>query len=325
MPLMLTRSDLRPLAADDEALDGAIDAVEALLVRTHAADPGEAIFAGLALPNGDEFAANFGVGASDGASLRLFPRRLHGRRRNAWVGIQIGGATGEIESLIALDDLNDLRTSVPAAVGVRHLGPAGATTLAILGSAGQAHSQARTLARVMPDLTTIRVWSPTRENRERFADDLQSSLSVAVSAADTLEAAVDGADVIAAAGRYQPGQPALPDPGLVRPGATFVSMSAAGMNLLSQGAGIVVPTAHRPELIAHGFSSGFLREGPPPSPPQALQLADVIRGKVQARQSPSQTLVFELAAIYLWDLAIFAWIREWATSRGLGANVEFSD
>lgn len=324
MPLLLTQSDLGPLAADDEALDGAIDAVEASLLRCHTGDRGQAIFAGLGLPNGDELAV--GLAASEsGASLRVFPRLLGGPRRNARVGIEISATTGEIESLIALDDLNDLRTSVPAAVGVRHLAPAGAATLAVLGSGPQARSHARTMARVLPDLTTVKVWSPTKENREAFADEVGASLNIAVTAADTLDAAVSGADVITAAGRYQPGQPAVADPAVVRPGATFISMTAAAMNLLPHGARLVVPTAQRPDLVAHGFSSGFLRQGPPPVPSEALQLADVISGKETARESVSETVVFELGAVYLWDLAILAWIRHWATKRGAGAQISFSD
>ena len=39
MPLLVRRSDLRPLAADDDALDQAIDAVEASLLNSHTGDP----------------------------------------------------------------------------------------------------------------------------------------------------------------------------------------------------------------------------------------------------------------------------------------------
>ncbi len=325
MPLLLTQSDLRPLAGDDDALDEVIDAVEALVLRSHAGDRGESIFAGLELPNGDELASHFVACASGLASLRIFPRQFHGTRRNAWVGIQISGSTGEIESLIALDDLNVLRTSVPAAVGVRHLAPPGAATLAILGSGAQARSHARTLARVMPNLEVVKVWSPTKEHREEFASEIAERLGLRVTATDTINAAIDEADVLTAAGHYAAGQPAIPDPTTVRPGALFVSMTGSGLNLLPLGARIAVPTAQRPESVAHGFSSGFLRQGPQPTPPHALELADVILGKVPARQSPSETLVFELAAPYLWDLPILEWIRNWATSRGLGSNLDFSD
>ncbi|GAA1491604.1 hypothetical protein [Brachybacterium sacelli] len=325
MPLLLTRSDLRPLAADDNALDGAINAVEASLLRSHAGDSGETIFAGLGLPNGDELASQFAACSTDGASLRIFPRKYEGTRRNARIGIQISGVTGEIESVISLDDLNDLRTSVPAAVGVRHLAPEGADTLAVLGSGAQARSHASTLARVMPHLKTVKVWSPTKKNREAFADEITQRLGVTATATDTGDAAVADADVITAAGRYTPGEPALPDPTVVRHGAVFVSMTAAGMNLMPLGARLAVPTAQRPELVAHGFSSGFLRQGPPQTPPDAVELAEVILGNVPARRSQSDTVVFELAAPYLWDLPILAWISDWATRNGIGSITDFSD
>jgi len=325
MPLLLTRSDLRPLAASDQALDQAIDAVEASVVSSHVGDPGESVFAGLALANGDELATNFVASAQGPACLRIFPNRFDGARRNAWVGIQVDGSSGEIDSLIALDDLNVLRTSVPAAVGVRHLAPPGASTLAILGSGTQAHSHARTFARVMPNLKSIQVWSPTAEHRERFAADIAEHTGLEVLACETAEAAVDRADVITAAGRLAGGQPALSDPKSVRSGALFVSMTASGLNLLGLGARMVVPTAERPELIAHGFSSGFLRQAPPPPPPQALQLADVILRNAPPRTSDTETLVYELAGPYLWDIPIFGWIRQWADLRGLGQQINFSD
>ncbi|OZM78953.1 hypothetical protein [Pseudonocardia sp. MH-G8] len=323
MPLLLTRSDLRPLANSDDALDGAIDAVEASLLSSHAGDRGETTFTGLTLPNGDELASQFAASA-EGANLRIFPRTFEGTRRNAWVGMEISGTTGGIESLIALDDLNNLRTSVPAAVGVRHLAREGATTLAILGSGAMAHSHARTIARVMPSLETVRVWSPTPQHREVFAKEIAQRLDLDATAADTIEAAVEAADVITAAGRYRPGQPALPDPTAVRAGTLLVSMTGSGMNLLEGGARLVVPTFQRPELISSGFSSGFLEQGSPAAPANALQLAEVILGNVPELGSGSTTLVYELGAPYLWDMPIFGWIREWARTRGAGSRIDFS-
>ncbi|GAA2637685.1 hypothetical protein GCM10010307_35460 [Streptomyces vastus] len=325
MPLLLSRSDLSPLAADDEALDDVIDAVQESLLRSHAGDRGESVFAGIGLPNGDELASQLAASSSGGASVRLFPRIVRGARRNAWLGIRIDGAAGEIDSLIALDDLNELRTSVPAAVGVRHLAPEQATTLAVLGSGAQASSHVRTFARVMPGLETVRVWSPTKAHREAFAHDVMARLQVRATAEDTVEAAVDGADVITAAGRTAPGEPAIPDPTAVRPGALFVSMTAAGLNLLPLGARLAVPTSQQPELVAHGFSSGFLRGGPPPAPPNAIELAQIIVNHQPARRSAAETMVYELAAPYLWDLPILTWITDWAKRNGVGTNFTFSD
>jgi alanine dehydrogenase len=140
-----------------------------------------------------------------------------------------------------------------------------------------------------------------------------------------MEEALGEADVITATGRYAHGQPAIPDPSLVRAGALFVSMTASGLNLLGHGARIAIPTLQRPQLVAHGFSSGLLRNEPPPFPPGVLELATVIDGSEPARSSETETVVFELAAPYLWDLPIFAWITRWAAERGLGQPYDFSD
>jgi alanine dehydrogenase len=323
MPLLLTRSQLAPLAEDDGALDGALDAVEAALLRSHQEDPGESIFAGLNLANGDEFAVNVGALAHGPASVRLFPKDFRGARTNAWVGVQIDGSRGEIDSLVALDDLNVLRTAVPAALGARHLAAPGATTLAILGSGLQARSQARTFARVLPNLTDLRVWSPTREHREAFGAEIAERTGLSVTCCSSAEDAVAGADVVTAAGRLAGGVPAVV-PASVPAGALVVSLTASGIGLLRLGARLVVPTAKAPELVAHGFSSGFLREKPPPAPPPALQLADVVAGAVPARTAPDQTLVYELAGAYLWDLPILEWITGWAAAHGVGTMIDLS-
>ena len=325
MPLLLSQSELRPLAEDDSALDDAIDAVEVSLMNSHRGDAGSAIFAGLQLSNEDEIGACFVASGAGPASIRIFPNRFAGARRNSWLGICLDGKSGEVVSMIALDDLNVLRTSVPAALGVKYLAPAQATTLTILGSGSQARSHARTFARVMPGLRSIKIWSPTQANREAFAAELAQSPGVSVTAAGTIEEAVSGADVITATGRYEHHQPAVPDPTLVRAGALFVSMTASGLNLLGHGARIAIPTAGRPELVAHGFASGLLRKAPPPFPPGVLELAKVIDGSEPARSSETETLVFELAAPYLWDLPIFDWVTRWAAERGLGQHYDFSD
>ncbi|WP_166973332.1 hypothetical protein [Brevibacterium atlanticum] len=324
MPNLLTRSDLRELSSDIGLLNEAIDRLEGSLIRSHLGDAGETTFTGVKLPNGDELANQF-TSCSTGASLRLFPRVHEGPRQNARLGIRISRETGEVETLICLDDFNELRTAVPAAVGVRHLAPECASRLTVLGSGAQAHSHVRTISQVMPQLEAITVWSPTQSNRERFAEEVGRSLSVPVTAAPTVDAAVDGSDVITAAGRYHPGEPALPRPEAVSPGSLFVTMTGSGMNLLSLGARFVVPTRQHPELIAQGFSSGFLSQAPPTMPSEAVELADVMLDHEPARSSSGQTVVFELGAPYLWDLPILDWINDWAIARELGTSISFSD
>lgn len=67
--------------------------------------------------------------------------------------------------------LTELRTAAVSAVATRALRNAAPKRLAILGSGALARSHALALAAVVP-LADIRVWSPTRANAERCAEDI---------------------------------------------------------------------------------------------------------------------------------------------------------
>jgi hypothetical protein len=116
----------------------------------------------------------------------------------------------------------------------------------------------------------------------------------------------------------------VPDPSVIRPGALLVSMTGSGGNVLQAGARLAVPTAQRPNVVAFGFASGWLSGDRPSLPQDILELGDVIAGRQEPRRSPSETLVFELANPYMWDVPILAWIRAWATKQGLGTDFDFS-
>jgi alanine dehydrogenase len=55
------------------------------------------------------------------------------------------------------------------------------------------------LACIRKSIDKVRVFSPTRENREKFAVEMSAVLGIEVSAADSAAAVVDGADVIVCA------------------------------------------------------------------------------------------------------------------------------
>lgn len=85
--------------------------------------------------------------------------------------------------------LTELRTAAVSAVATRALRDAAPKRLAILGSGALARSHARALAAVVP-LADIRVWSPTRANAERCAEDIGGE------AAPDAESAVRNADLV---------------------------------------------------------------------------------------------------------------------------------
>lgn len=85
--------------------------------------------------------------------------------------------------------LTELRTAAVSAVATRALRNAVPKRLAILGSGALARSHALALATVVP-LADIRVWSPTRANAERCAEDIGGEATASA------EEAVRDADLV---------------------------------------------------------------------------------------------------------------------------------
>jgi alanine dehydrogenase len=101
-------------------------------------------------------------------------------------------------SLIGL--LNDgvlQHTRVGATVGVAcdQLAHGDASTIGILGSGGMARSFARAFALVR-DVESITVYSPTRDHREAYAEEMSEELGVDITAVSSGREAVRGTDVV---------------------------------------------------------------------------------------------------------------------------------
>jgi alanine dehydrogenase len=117
-----------------------------------------------------------------------------------WVGLVLLFSTRTGEPLAIMPDgvMQRLRVAATNALGVKYMAEEDASVYALLGSGWQAGAQAIAVAAVRP-LKEIRVYSPTRDNRERLALELRTSLGIQVTAVDDPRSAVDGADIVGAA------------------------------------------------------------------------------------------------------------------------------
>jgi ornithine cyclodeaminase/alanine dehydrogenase-like protein (mu-crystallin family) len=108
--------------------------------------------------------------------------------------------TETTEPILAMPDgfASKMRVGATNALGAKHMAPEGVRTVGLLGAGRQAGGQAWAFDTVF-DLAEIRVFSPTRENREAFAAEWDERLDASVVAADGGREAVRGADVLACA------------------------------------------------------------------------------------------------------------------------------
>jgi alanine dehydrogenase len=323
MVLLLTRDDLRPLTEDPAHLDGAFQAIEESF-REHLR--GEASLHGvMEVPvTGPQRAIRFLPSASpeNGAGLRLNP--LVGRQDNpdSFVNLYFDGSNGRLVALMAGDDINILRTGVPAGVGARYLAPENPRVLGMLGTGRQSRYQLIAVKHALPSLERVRVFSPTPEHRRQYAEEMTQRIGIPVEAVDDGRSAVEGADVIGVTSNSR--EPAL-HADWVRPGALVISMSAGQLapEVVLQSRVIV---ASKPEVV-EGRREPFrslIADGRWSAEGVAATLAEVMEGQRPGRQSQDETILYEMPGMSVWDIAIMRWAYDWAVANELGSTFHLS-
>jgi alanine dehydrogenase len=104
------------------------------------------------------------------------------------------------EILAIMDDhhISTLRVGATSAVASKHLARKDAKVMGLLGSGEQARTQV-TAHLVVRALTRIKVYSPTKVNRERFAKEMSAQSGIEVVPVNSAEEAVRGSDIVSAA------------------------------------------------------------------------------------------------------------------------------
>ncbi len=115
---------------------------------------------------------------------------------------------GEVLAVLDGQLITDLRTGAASGVMARKVPIAGKVTVGIVGSGNQARTQLESLAAVY-GIESAAVYSPTRANREKYAREMSEKLRIAVTPVDSVEAAVRGRTVVAAASNARGKEPIL--------------------------------------------------------------------------------------------------------------------
>jgi ornithine cyclodeaminase/alanine dehydrogenase-like protein (mu-crystallin family) len=317
--LLLSARDLRPLLDDVSQLEDAFKRIEESVLQQHRGRAGHAAWVDVPLAS-EELLGVYLTANPTAASVRLWDSAVrHQLHPDAQVMLLLEASDARPRALLAGRELNALRTSVPAGVGVKYLAPAGARVLGILGSGEQARAVARSFRHALPDLERIQVWSPTPANRERFAAETSQALGLPVEARPGPIEALAGANVVGLT--TPPGQPEV-DAAWLQPGALLVSLVGVRSPSLLEVARVVVPTSNRPTPLAipARFQAGGGR--PPDTATPPIALADVMLGRAPARDRPDQIVLFSLSAMYAWDAPIMEWAVDWATRHGVGTELD---
>jgi ornithine cyclodeaminase/alanine dehydrogenase-like protein (mu-crystallin family) len=103
---------------------------------------------------------------------------------------------GEPVALINDGYLQHMRVGADSGIGVKHMARQDARVVGMIGSGGMARSHAEAFV-LMRKIERIKVYSPTREHREKYAREVSQRLNVDVVSLDNPREVYRGADIVA--------------------------------------------------------------------------------------------------------------------------------
>lgn len=244
-------------------------------------------------------------------------------------------ATGEPLALINDGILQRMRVGGSAGIAVEHLANPGPNSVGMLGSGNMARSHLEAIA-LARELTNVRVFSPTRANREAFAAEMAANLGIDVESVDSPEAAVGERDIVVTATNSM--VPTL-QPEWISPGSLvlFVTRREVSTELVaaadrvmqlgefSIGPEAQVPGMEFPQSGAGGFVAGSSEERarlPWKHKAEAGQFPsfiDMLAGTTPGRSDPGETIMFiNIGAQGVQFAAVAARAYEIGRQRGMG-------
>ncbi|WP_394825441.1 ornithine cyclodeaminase family protein [Pendulispora albinea] len=226
---------------------------------------------------------------------------------------------------IAIIDGNEVttrRTAAASALAISLLKSVPAHVLTVLGSGVQGMAHIRAIRRVHR-FDQVRIWSPTRANRERAAETLLAELGIDVVAYADAQSAVEGASVIVTCTSSE--EPVLRGDWL-SPGATVLSVGSftetrSEIDTVATGRASVLVVDHVPTEVAHGgLIVSALRRGER-NVEDLVPLSDVVLGRHPGRRHRDEIIVYNSVGVGVQDAAAAWALIDRARQAGRGTRI----
>lgn len=231
------------------------------------------------------------------------------------------------DPLAVLDgaSMNPFKTGATGAVAVDYLAREDAETLAVIGTGPQARGQLHATATVR-EFSKVRVYSPTPENRESFAEEFNEILEGSVAAVSSSEDAVVGADVVITA--TTAADPVF-DGGRLDPGTHVTAMGQYDPTKRELDATTIERATYVPDLRERvtqdaGSFIAALEAGRVSEGHVHAELGDVVAGIEPGRTTADEITVFDSGGTGIETVAAAAMLYERAREHDLGTEISFA-
>ena len=249
--------------------------------------------------------------------------------------------TGEPLAFINDGVLQHARVGGDGGIGVKYMANADAEVVGMLGSGGMAHRNLEAFTRVRK-IKKLQVFSPTKENRERFGREAAETYGIEVKVCDHPEDVYKGANIVAAC--TDSAVPVL-DGTRIETGAHVINIGGAGVpdaetlkriDVYLRFGDTPAPTSNRdlsfddeflgwearPRQPKHGDGRGGRRSHGVLLADKRITLADLVQGKVKGRTSRDQITYSERGNLQgAQFFAVAGKVYEAAKRAGLGREI----
>jgi alanine dehydrogenase len=233
--------------------------------------------------------------------------------------------TGVPSAILDATSITEMRTGAVTAIGAEQLARRDARVLGHVGARGTAYWNVRLLARVLPNLSEVRVHSRRPESRDAFAQRLREDLDLDVRAVDSWEECVRRADVIVEASRLTEPTPLLRTE-WIAPGALVVpygTVSAVELSLTDIMDLIVVDDWGQAGAGPLGALRAHVDSGRLSAENLHAELGEIVAGAKRGRKRPDETILFWHRGLSITDVALGEALLAKGRARGLGMQLPY--
>ena len=233
--------------------------------------------------------------------------------------------TGMPLALLDATAITEMRTGAMTALGAKYLARRDARVLGHIGARGTAYWNVRLIDRLF-DLAEIRVHSRRPESRAAFAEQLSRNLGKEVTAVDTWEACLVGADIQVEAARLDRPEP-LFRTDWVTPGGLVVpygTVSAVELELTDVMDKVVVDDWGQCREGKLGALRRHVETGRLSAASLYGELCEIVAGRKPGRERDQETILFWHRGLSLSDIALGAAMLDKAKRLGIGQQLRYA-
>jgi ornithine cyclodeaminase len=259
-------------------------------------------------------------------AITVFPENpAHGKDAHQGAVMLFSADTGELLALMNASAITAIRTAAVSGVATDLLARENASDLAIIGAGVQARTHLKAIAEVR-SIGHCRVASRNIEHARRFADEMSGSVAFPIEPVETVDRAVNGADVIATVTNAK--EPVVRRD-WISPGVHLNVVGSSTPNAREVDTATIASAAlfvdrRESTLNEAGDYLSAMREGAIGPEHIRAELGEVLTGQKPGRTSREEITLFKSLGLAVEDLAAANYLYRKAKELNAGVWVEFA-